>query len=298
MLDNPGRARHINGMRTAEQTPTVGRSQRPGEARLTEAIDTDLDPGFEAFRTLPGDPATGWLVICDHARNTMPPRYGTLGLPQSELSRHIGLDIGAEGVTQRLAELLGAPAVLSCFSRLLIDPNRGEDDPTLIMRLSDGSVVPGNARVDDDETAYRLNRFYRPYDRAITAAIEAGIAYGKPPALISIHSFTDNWRGTPRPWHAGILWDRDGRLAQPVIDGLKRDPGLVVGDNEPYSGALRGDTMYRHGTQRGLAHALIEIRQDLIADAPGVAEWGGRLADLFSGLGKLPGLHDIWPPEH
>jgi predicted N-formylglutamate amidohydrolase len=257
------------------------------------ADSEDLDPGFVPFSKIEGDLSTGWLIICDHAENTLPERYGTLGLPQSELCRHIGYDIGAKGVSERLAALLGAPAVLSSFSRLLIDPNRGEDDPTLVMRLSDGSVVPGNARADHDEIQYRLNRFYRPYDRAVIAAIETAIAAGHPPALISIHSFTDNWRGTPRPWHAGILWDEDQRLVRPIIEGLSCDPGLVVGDNEPYTGALRGDTMNRHGTDRGLAHALIEIRQDLIADEAGMAEWAGRLADLVSGLADLPGLHDI-----
>jgi predicted N-formylglutamate amidohydrolase len=260
-------------------------------------LPEDRDPGFDAFSLIKGDPACGWLILCDHAENTLPERYGSLGLPASELSRHIGYDIGAKGVSERLASQLGAPAVMSAFSRLLIDPNRGEDDPTLVMRLSDGSVVPGNAKVDRAEIDYRLDRFYRPYDRAVREVIQLGLAAGYPPALISIHSFTDNWRGAVRPWHAGILWDRDRRLAAPIIEGLSRDPGLVVGDNEPYTGQLAGDTMNRHGTGRGLAHALIEIRQDLIADEAGMAEWAGRLADLIGGLADLPGLHDIFDPN-
>ena len=146
----------------------------------------DKDPGFEAIQSIAGDRATGWLVLCDHARNTLPPRYGTLGLPDRELQRHIGYDIGAEGVSRRLAGLLGAPALMTAFSRLLIDPNRGEDDPTLVMRLSDGSIVPGNARVDDEEIAYRKARFYRPYDEAITQAIDDSIAAGFPPASCGI----------------------------------------------------------------------------------------------------------------
>ncbi len=178
-------------------------------------------------------------------------------------------------VTRGLAAALNAPAVLSTFSRLLIDPNRGADDPTLIMRLSDGAVLPGNANVDEAERARRIARFYAPYHAAIDAAIEAALATGVVPAIFSVHSFTPVWRGVPRPWHAGVLWDQDPRLAVPFIDALRADPALIVGDNEPYAGALLNDTMYQHATQRGLAHALVEVRQDLIADDAGIAEWDG-----------------------
>ena len=173
---------------------------------------------------------------------------------------------------------------MSTFSRLLIDANRGEDDPTLIMRLSDGAIVPGNAAVDAAERARRIARFHAPYHAAIDAAIDRAIAAGRPPALVSIHSFTPVWRGHARPWHAGVLWDTDPRLAVPLIEALRADPALVVGDNEPYAGALANDTMYRHATARGLAHALIEIRQDLIGDEAGAAAWAERLAPILADL--------------
>lgn len=269
---------------------------RTEQTEIHSPSASDLDPGFAAFRTVSGDVASGWLLVCDHAKNTLPARYGTLGLPDTELSRHIGYDIGAEGVTERMAARLHAPAVLSGFSRLLIDPNRGEDDPTLVMRLSDGSIVPGNAHADDAETTYRLNRFYRPYDHAITAAIDQAVAADVPPLIVSIHSFTADWRGSPRPWHVGVLWDRDARLAQPLIDALRQDPELVVGDNEPYTGALTGDTMYRHGTRRGIAHALIEIRQDLISDDAGMDHWAGLLTDILARLGEATS-RQVLPPS-
>ena len=245
------------------------------------------------FTILDGNPANGLVLTCDHAENRLPSRYGTLGLPVETLARHIAWDPGARDVTLSLARRLDAPAVLSGFSRLLIDPNRGRDDPTLIMRLSDRAVIPGNFQIDEVERSERIARYYAPYDDAIGRTIDAAIAAGAVPAIVSIHSFTPVWRGRGRPWQVGILWDADPRLAQPLIDGLRADGDLVVGDNEPYSGALAGDTLYRHATRRGLAHALIELRQDLIADAEGVEAWAGRLATILSGLNRIPGLHEV-----
>jgi predicted N-formylglutamate amidohydrolase len=187
-------------------------------------------------------------------------------------------------VTRALARLLAAPALLTRFSRLVIDPNRGRDDPTLVMRLSDGAVVPGNARVDAAEVARRVARFYDPYDDAIAAAISRAMAASAPPVLVCVHSFTPSWRGAPRPWHVGILWDADDRFARPLLDGLAAEPGLVVGDNEPYDGALAGDTVDRHATRLGLTNALIEIRQDLIAEPTGQKAWAERFARLLRPL--------------
>lgn len=250
---------------------------------------TELDPapaadGAVAYEVIAGRVDAGLILICDHASNHVPPEYASLGLPPSEFERHIAYDIGAAALTRALAARFGAPAVLSHFSRLLIDPNRGLDDPTLIMRLSDGAVVPGNARIDAAERARRIARFYQPYDDAVNAAIEAGMASGRMPMILSIHSFTAHWKGRARPWHAGVLWDADPRLARPLIDGLARDPAIVVGDNEPYHGALKGDTLYRHATRRGLAHALVEIRQDLIGDSAGVEAWAERLGAVLAAL--------------
>jgi predicted N-formylglutamate amidohydrolase len=225
-----------------------------------------------------GDPASGVIVICDHASNAMPPEYASLGLPAAELERHIAYDIGAAETARTLAHALGAPAVLSTFSRLLIDPNRGPDDPTLVMKLSDGAVVPGNARADAHEVERRLARFYRPYDEAVGEAVARAMATGNPPVIVSVHSFTPFWKGVARPWHVTVLWDCDPRLPAPLISALASEPGLVVGDNEPYDGALAGDTMNRHATLHGLSNALIEVRQDIIATREGAIAWGERLA--------------------
>ncbi|WP_436639056.1 N-formylglutamate amidohydrolase [Microbaculum sp. FT89] len=266
---------------------------RVAEYPTSDAPARDAADTFVPSETISGAVETGWLILCDHASSRLPAAYGDLGLPPEEFERHIAYDIGAEAVTRQLARELGAPAVLSRFSRLLIDPNRGADDPTLLMRLSDGAVVPGNARADAAEKAKRVAAYYEPYHRAIETAIDTAISAGHPPAIVSIHSFTPLWRGTRRPWEIGILWDKDPRLAVPMIEAFAADPLLTVGDNEPYSGRLRGDTMYRHGTRRGLAHALVELRQDLIAEAPGQAEWAGRLVDVLRALAGREGLNEI-----
>ena len=237
-----------------------------------------------------GSDDCGLLLLCDHASNALPAAYGSLGLPSSQLSRHIGYDIGAAAVTRRLAARFRAPAVLTTFSRLLIDPNRGADDPTLVMRLSDGAIVPGNASIDDAEIEHRLRTYWRPYRNAVGAAIERMSRPDSTPVVVAIHSFTPAWKGVPRPWELGILWDTDPRFAVPLMDAL-RDAGFVVGDNEPYDGALRGDTLDEEVTRRGIAGLLIEVRQDLIGEPQGAEAMGDRLADILAPIVAQPVLH-------
>ena len=235
---------------------------------------------FEPYEIVAGQGHGRLILLCDHASNRLPGEYGALGLEPAQFERHIAYDIGAAALTRGLAARLGATAVLSCFSRLLIDPNRGMDDPTLIMRISDGAAVPGNREVDETERARRISRFHRPYHEAIAGVVAKVRAEGHVPFLVSIHSFTPVWRGWPRPWHVGILWDRDEQVARAMIRGFLAQGDLVVGDNEPYHGALEGDTLNTHGTKAGLPHALIEVRQDLIAAKTGVDEWVERVAKV------------------
>ncbi|MGL4440603.1 MAG: N-formylglutamate amidohydrolase [Bosea sp. (in: a-proteobacteria)] len=241
-----------------------------------------------------GEMAVQGLVLCDHASNAMPPEFGRLGLPESQLQRHIAYDIGAAWLSRRLALRLGCPALLTTFSRLLIDPNRGRDDPTLVMQISDGAIVPGNARIDEADIQARIQRFYAPYDDAIATHLGSAILRDLPPAVISVHSFTPVWKGVARPWHIGLLWDRDDRLVAPMFEALRADPDLVVGDNEPYAGWLEGDTIDRHATRHSLPNVLIELRQDLI-DTQGKAEaWADRLAGILSPV--LAGWRAYPPP--
>lgn len=241
----------------------------------------------DSYEVIGGHAGLGLIILCDHASNALPHGYGTLGLDSVQLKRHIAFDIGVDGVVRRLAAALGVPAVLTHYSRLLIDCNRGADDPTMIMRISDGAVIPGNRVLDAAEREKRITQYYEPYHRAIDRTIDRCIP-SMTPFLLSIHSFTNVWKGQARPWHAAVLWDRDDRLARRLLDELRADPALIVGDNEPYTGRLRGDTMWQHGTMRGLAHAIIEIRQDLIADEAGEARWAERLEPMLRRMMSCP----------
>ena len=240
---------------------------------------------FSPVLTLREKARSRLLLVCDHARNDLPDGYDNLGLSDVELKRHIAYDIGAEPLTRMLAERLNVTAVFGCYSRLLIDLNRGEDDPTLIVSVSDGTVIPGNVSIDGEERERRLDRFYRPYHLAMTDLIDERLAGGRPPLIVSIHSFTPHWNEWPRPWHVGVLWDKDPISARRMIDGLEADPELVVGDNEPYSGAAPlNSTLNTHAALRKLPHVLIEVRQELIASQSGVEAWADRLAPILLDL--------------
>lgn len=240
--------------------------------------------GRESFGIVRGCPQSAILILCDHATNLLPPAYGSLGLPESQLDRHIAYDIGALAVALELGRRLGATVIFSQFSRLLIDPNRGPDDPTLIMQLSDGTIIPGNVRLDAKETTERIECYYAPYHDAIASELASMSARGVTPSLVSLHSFTELWRGAYRKWHAGILWDKDPRLAVPLLHELRARTGFEIGDNQPYSGRLRGDTLHRHATLAGLPNALIEIRQDLIAGREGQLAWATLLNECLTAL--------------
>ncbi len=220
------------------------------------------------------------LLLCDHAGRRVPTRLDNLGLDDAVLSRHIGWDIGAAECTRYLAKALDAPAVMGVYSRLLIDPNRELNDPTLICQISDGVVVPGNAELTQADREERIELVHQAYHRAVEEAIEGYLARGIEPVVISVHSCTPVLRGHERPWHIGVLWARDARIAGPLIATLGQDPDLCIGDNEPYDMQnAHGFTLEHHAIPRGLAHVLIEFRQDLIDTRAGAHRWSEILLD-------------------
>ncbi len=241
------------------------------------------------FHILGEDRPARWLITCDHASNNVPPEVngGTLGLPAEDMARHIAWDPGAAGVSIALAEMLNARAILGNFSRLVIDPNRGEDDPTVLMKLYDGTIIPANRHACPEERERRLAAYHRPYH----GALERLAARHEDTILVAIHSYTRQLRGRePRPWHIGILHGKDSRFAIPLIRRLEDEPDLCVGENEPYGGHLDGDSVDRHAIQPGRNNVLIEIRNDLIRTDEQQYAWAKRLAPILEEVLDTTGL--------
>lgn len=229
---------------------------------------------------IPGDPATGMLLIGDHASAVVPDGID-LGVPAGLMREHVAIDIGVAPLGRALCAALRCPGILGGVSRLVIDLNREADAAGLIPLASDGHAVPGNAGLDAAGKAERAARYWRPYhDR-----IEECIAASNPKLLISLHSFTPELRsgGAPRPWRIGVLYNEDARAARVAIPLLEA-AGIMTGDNQPYSGKLLNATMNRHGEGNGIAYLGLEVRQDLIGDDAGVARWCAILAPIVASV--------------
>ena len=233
-----------------------------------------------AYQIEGADRAGRFVITCDHASNHVPPWVagGDLGVDPADMGRHIAYDVGAAGVARALGAALDSPVICSNFSRLVIDPNRGLDDPTLIMRLYDGTIIPANRYITAAQVQERIARLYTPYHDAL-----AGLAAGRADCVIvAIHSFTPALRARPaRPWHVGVLFDpRSSRLSRALLGQLCAEPDLCVGENEPYAGHLAGDAIDRHALQAGRENTLIEIRNDLIQTSDAQRHWAERLAPM------------------
>lgn len=244
-----------------------------------------------AFSVVDGPAAAPALLVCDHASALVPPELGDLGLAPAALGAHIAWDIGAARVTRLLAARLNCPAVLAGVSRLVVDCNRRSDDPSWMPAITCGVAVPGNAGLDDAARMRRADAWYHPYHHEIGRRLDLARAAGAMPALISLHSFTPCLGAAPRPWHVGVLWNQDGRLAQPLMAALAQLPGVCVGDNQPYSGREINHTQDFHAGRSGLPHVSLEIRQDLLADETGCRRWADVLADHLAPL--LPAAYAL-----
>ncbi|MDX8511820.1 N-formylglutamate amidohydrolase [Mesorhizobium captivum] len=251
---------------------------------MEKARPTSLAPSETVRVTNPGG-SSPFVFTCDHASNFLPAEFGTLGLPVGDLSRHIAWDPGALPVASRMAEALDATLVETRISRLVIDCNRPLDALDLVPPVSETTVIPGNAGLSDKQRGARIDLAWRPFHDTIAQIIEQRLAYGQETRLVSVHSFTPVYKGKSRPWHIGIIHDDDRRLAAPLIAALKRLSGVSVGVNEPYSPADRVYfTLERHARSRGLACAMIEIRNDEISGEAGQRKWADLLTGIFSNL--------------
>jgi predicted N-formylglutamate amidohydrolase len=219
-----------------------------------------------------------FVIVVDHAGARIPRRLNDLGLPASELKRHIAWDIGALAVAKRMSEALDAPLIAQNYSRLVIDCNRDPQVATSIPLISESSEIPGNIALSPSEVEARRLEVFEPYHAQIRTLLDERQAAGRTTILVAQHSMTDSYKGVRRPMHAAILYNRDRRFAGLMLDALRRDPALIIADNQPYFVSDETDfTVPRHGEGRGVPHVEIELRQDLVADEAGQIEWSARL---------------------
>jgi len=269
------------------------------DAQPTSAPSTLLGPDDPApFSVFHREGRAELVMFCDHAGRAFPKTLGTLGLDPRELDQHIAWDIGIAELGRQLARSLDAPFFMTAYSRLVIDCNRRLGDPTSMPQESDRIRVPGNRRLSAADRRQRQDEIFQPYHTALSHEIEGRVASGRIPVVISLHSFTPVMNGFQRPWHVGVLWNRDARMPVPLMRRLAQEPDLVVGDNEPYSGRDgHGYSIKAHAEALGLAHALLEIRQDLIADEAGQARWADILHRVLKDVLGAPALHEVRPPS-
>ncbi|MHA1153393.1 MAG: N-formylglutamate amidohydrolase [Alphaproteobacteria bacterium] len=229
------------------------------------------------------DGASPFLLVCDHAGNHIPRKLGTLGVSESDRRRHIAWDVGAAEMAERVSELLDAPLVLQSYSRLVIDCNRDPKVESAMPLISETTEIPGNRDLDPREVEARIAEIFRPYHDRITAMMDARAAAGRPTILVALHSFTPYYAGWgARPWHIGILYNRDDRLPRIMLELLGAEPDLTVGDNEPYKISDETDyTIPVHGERRGVVHVEIEVRHDEIETGDDQLAWAERLVHFL-----------------
>jgi predicted N-formylglutamate amidohydrolase len=259
-------------------------------------LQADEPPPFEIINE---NGASRALLVCEHGGVTVPRQLKTLGLSPEHFTRHYALDIGVRRVTQTLAQILDASAIIANYSRLVVDLNRAVDHPTTFAPSGEGTPVPGNIAMSAEDRALRLAEIYDPFHTALQGMIDRRVAEGRLPSVISIHSFTPVFFGQKRPWEIGMLWVNDTRLPQPMIDWF-RDKGFAVGDNEPYDArAMGGTTVNRHGDDRRLANVLVEIRNDLIGNDEKSDSWAKMLGDCLKTVLDSPALDGYYEgPQH
>jgi len=252
---------------------------------MTSLLAPDEPP---AVVTLRPDGASPFLLVADHAGRRIPRKLGDLGVSESELRRHIAWDVGIEPVVRFMADELDAHAIMQPYSRLVIDCNRPFAAESSIAKISENTPVPGNVKLTDEDIAARQREIFAPYHDAITRELDRRAREDRPAFLVAMHSFTPVYKGVQRPWHAGVLYNRDSRFAAFVLRLLREEDDLVVGDQEPYKVSDDHDhTIPVHGEQRGLPHVAIEIRHDLIENESDQRVWAKRMCRVLTEAKRL-----------
>jgi predicted N-formylglutamate amidohydrolase len=240
------------------------------------------------------------VLVCDHASNRLPSHYGSLGLTANDLLKHFAWDPGALAISRRLSELLDAPLAYGCISRLLLDVNRDPSEFDSIVESADGAPVPANMGLSAAERERRVAEVYAPFHAAVEGLLAGRAGRGIRSALVAIHTYAPNLHGITRPWHCGVIFARDARMGEALVNGLRAEAGLTVGVNEPYAPSDRVyHTMSRHGEGYGIPAVMIEVRNDLVSNDDGQRAWAMRLAPLLRSAAQMSlNVEGAEPPKH
>ena len=282
----------------------MSRTRLPGHEHYQnfpaiDSADSLIGPGDPPpFMSYNDHGRTPVLLVADHASPFFPASLNQLGLADWVLEEHVAWDIGVDELARFLADELDAQLLMAGFSRLIIDPNRRPDDPGAIPEVSDGIAIPGNLDLDEKQRAQRIHSFFKPYHDAIADRIDGFLARGVVPAVIAVHTCTPVFDRVVRPWHIGIMWDKDPRIPRHLLGYFKEHADICFGDNEPYSGRHPNDfTIDFHAEAARLPHVGFEVRQDLVIGADGARKWAGVLARALEGVLADERLYCLLPEE-
>lgn len=235
------------------------------------------------------------LIVCDHASNRVPKALNNVGLSKADLEKHIAWDPGTENIGRYMSEKLDAAAFFATYSRIVVDVNRGERSPECMREVSDHVQVPGNKGLSAAQKRQRLDEIFWPYHRALTGQIKNYLKKGIVPVIVSLHSFTPEMDGFKRPWHIGVLWNKEEEIARRVVENLRaQNPGMVVGENEPYTlkqANLSKNTIKTHAEDTGLPYVIVEFRQDLVATKRDALKWGRIFLEALAPILMDEGLY-------
>ncbi len=236
--------------------------------------DADREPW-----KISGDPASSLMITCEHASNALPHGFDRLGVNEADLQTHIAIDIGADRLSTVLRDRLRACLISAQYSRLLVDLNRYPDDPSVVLEVSDETVIPGNVGLEADALSERLRRYHAPYHAALSRTLDALQNTHSSVDMLFVHSFTPQMGGVRRPWDLGLLFHDDGANAMALADLLQRDTDLIVGMNEPYSAVQpKSYALFEHAVSRGLRYLVVEVRQDLLLNETAIKKMADQLA--------------------
>jgi len=296
MAKNPVKTKKKQAKPAAAAAKKKASKAKKPAAKKPARLLTKADPA--PFRVENQKGKAQCLIVCDHASNRIPVALGTLGLSKKDREKHIAWDPGTENIGRYLSKQLDAPAYFATFSRIVVDVNRGANSPECMREVYDHIPVPGNMNLSRAQKKQRIDEIFTPYHKNLAAQVQRFLKKKRIPMIISVHSFTPEMDGYRRPWHIGILWNKEDDIARQLVDNLRRqNPTLIIGENEPYSlkaENLSKNTIGTHAESKGLPYVIVEFRQDLVKTKRDALKWGKIFLDAMAPILADPGTYRLY----